>query len=84
MIQMTRGRDTSSRRLPTIGVTVATAALGSPYVLSDEGVFQLAEMVERGSAPVSSPGFTSRLRESSDAESRLSRIEASLSASSSR
>lgn len=54
---------------------MSTSALGSPYVLSDEGARQLADMMAQGSAPLASPGFTSRLRESSDAESRLSSLQ---------
>lgn len=54
---------------------MASEALGSAYVLSDAGARQLAEMAAAGSAPVASPGFTSRLRERSSADARLSALE---------
>jgi len=54
---------------------MASAALGSAYVLSVEGVRQLAEMSVAGSAPVSSPGFSSQLLDSRSAERRLSDLE---------
>lgn len=38
---------------------MASAALGSVYVLSTEGVAQLADLQSRGSAPVATPGFVS-------------------------
>ena len=54
---------------------MATAALGSAYVLHDEGVYQLAEMSAGGSAPISSPGFKSHLAESSSVTDTLSALE---------
>lgn len=54
---------------------MASEALGSAYVLSNDGARQLAEMVTNGSAPVASPGFSSRLRESGSAEVRLTALE---------
>jgi hypothetical protein len=54
---------------------MATAALGSAYVLHDEGVYQLAEMSANGSAPVSSPGFRSHLVEPSSITDQLSALE---------
>jgi hypothetical protein len=54
---------------------MASTALGSAYVLTDEGVRQLADMSLAGSAPVSSPGFYSQLRDSSNAAGRLSALE---------
>lgn len=38
---------------------MASTALGSAYVLSDEGVRQLIDLEARGSAPVATPGFVS-------------------------
>ena len=54
---------------------MATAALGSAYVLHDEGVYQLAEMSAGASAPVSAPGFRSHFVESSSAPDKLSALE---------
>lgn len=54
---------------------MASEALGSAYVLSDAGARQLAHMATGASAPVSSPGFQSRLRESGAASDRLSALE---------
>lgn len=56
-------------------IDMASEALGSAYVLSEAGARQLAEMTVRGSAPVASPGFSSRLREFDSADSRLSALE---------
>lgn len=61
-------------------IDMASEALGSAYVLSEVGARQLAEMTTRGSAPVASPGFSSRLRESASADSRLSALERLVSA----
>lgn len=38
---------------------MASSALGSAYVLSNEGVRQLVDLEASGSAPVSEPGFVS-------------------------
>ena len=54
---------------------MASEALGSAYVLSDDGVRQLLAMAANGSAPVASPGFSSRLREAGSADDRLSALE---------
>lgn len=59
---------------------MASEALGSAYVLSTAGARQLAEMTAHGSAPVATPGFSSRLRSSSSAEGRLSALERLVSA----
>lgn len=63
---------------------MASEALGSAYVLSGNGARQLAEMAASGSAPISSPGFSSRLRESGSAHSRLSALEELVRATSSK
>lgn len=39
---------------------MASASLGSAYVLSDLAADQLIELERAGSAPVSTPGFISR------------------------
>lgn len=52
---------------------MASEALGSAYVLTDEGVAQLAAMARAGGAPSSSEGFTSHYRDSSS--TRLSALE---------
>lgn len=54
---------------------MASEALGSAYVLSEAGASQLADMTARGSAPVASPGFSSRLRTSTTADERLSALQ---------
>lgn len=54
---------------------MATQALVTPYVLTDEGVRQLAEMSEGSGAPISSPGFTTRLLTGEAARDRLSALE---------
>ncbi|UOE43085.1 hypothetical protein [Agromyces larvae] len=54
---------------------MATAALGGVYVLSDKGASELAAMVSKGSAPVSSPGFTSQLGDASTSSGRLSELD---------
>lgn len=56
-------------------VTVASSSLGAPYVLSSAGVSSLAEMTAQGSAPVSTPGFSSKLVDSHDDESKLSALQ---------
>lgn len=56
-------------------IDMASEALGSAYVLSDTGARQLADMAARGSAPLASPGFSSRLHESASAARRLSDLE---------
>lgn len=61
-------------------IDMASEALGSAYVLSEVGARQLAEMTTRGSAPVASPGFSSRLHESASADSRLTALERLVSA----
>jgi hypothetical protein len=54
---------------------MASEALGSAYVLTDAGARELAQMMAGTSAPVSTPGFTSRRREDGNAAERLSALE---------
>lgn len=49
---------------------MASAALGSVYVLSSEGVAQLADLQANGSAPVETPGFVSGRPADADARER--------------
>lgn len=59
---------------------MASEALGSAYVLSASGASQLADMAAHGSAPVASPGFSSRLHAPASADGRLSALERLVSA----
>ncbi len=54
---------------------MASSSLGAPYVLSSAGATRLAEMADQGSAPVSTPGFTSRLVDARKGDSRLSALQ---------
>lgn len=54
---------------------VATTALTTPYVLSDAGALELAELCAAGSAPVSNPDFTTQLLEGTAASERLAEIQ---------
>lgn len=54
---------------------MASEALGTAYVLSANGARQLAAMADAGSAPVASPGFSSRLHTPSSSDGALSALE---------
>lgn len=56
-------------------VTVASSSLGSPYVLSNSGAQQLAEMTAYGSAPVSNPGFSSNRVDARSNNEKLTRLQ---------
>lgn len=59
---------------------MASSSLGAPYVLSSAGVAQLAEMTAQGSAPVSTPGFSSRLVDVRESDRKLSALQSLVAA----
>lgn len=56
-------------------VTVASSSLASPYVLSNVGAQQLAEMTASGSAPIASPGFSSNRIDPRSNDDKLTRLQ---------
>jgi hypothetical protein len=55
---------------------MASSALGSAYVLSNEGVRQLVDLESHGSAPISAPGFVSnRPADKESLERKLSALQ---------